>query len=47
MDRSRKSVAVSNIPLSFNGWGIQARFDGIGDGNFAVTEPAIITVQEQ
>ena len=39
------TIAVGNIPLSFDGWGIQARFDGIGDGNFDVTEPAIITVQ--
>ena len=40
------TIAVGNIPLSFDGWGIQARFDGIGDGNFDVTEPAIITVQQ-
>ena len=40
------TIAVGNIPLSFDGWGIQARFDGIGGGNFDVTEPAIITVQQ-
>ena len=38
------TIAVNNIPLSFDGWGIQARFDGVGDGNFTVTEPAWITV---
>lgn len=40
------TIAVSNIPLSFDGWGIQARFDGVGDGNFTVTEPAWITVTQ-
>ena len=38
------TIAVSNIPLSFDGWGIQARFDGSGDSNYAVTDPARITV---
>ena len=38
------TIAVSNIPLSFDGWGIQARFDGTGDSNYAVTDPAWITV---
>ena len=36
------TIAVSNVPLSLNGWGIQARFDG--EGNSAVTEPAYIYV---
>ena len=40
------TIAVSNIPLSFSGWGIQARFDGVGAGNFDVTEPAWITVTQ-
>ena len=38
------TIAVSNIPLSFDGWGIQARFDGTGESNYAVTNPAWITV---
>ena len=38
------TIAVSNIPLSFDGWGIQARFDGVGESNYAVTDPAWITV---
>ena len=36
------TIAVSNVPLSLNGWGIQARFDG--QGNYAVTDPAYIYV---
>lgn len=36
------TIAVSNVPLSLNGWGVQARFDGIG--NSAVTTPAYIFV---
>ncbi len=36
------TLAVSNVPLSFNGWGIQARFDG--QGNSATTSPAYIYV---
>ena len=36
------TLAVTNIPLSFNGWGIQARFDG--QGNSATTSPAYIYV---
>lgn len=35
-------IAVSDAPLSFNGWGIQARFDG--QGQTAVTSPAYIFV---
>ena len=38
------TLAVSNVPLSFDGWGIAARFDGIGDGNFEITDTAWITV---
>ena len=36
------TLAVTNIPLSFNGWGIQARFDG--QGNSATTFPAYVYV---
>ena len=36
------TLAVSNVPLSFNGWGIQARFDG--QGSYAVTTPAYLYV---
>ena len=36
------TLAVSNVPLSLNGWGIQAVFDG--DNNLAVTEPAYLYV---
>ena len=36
------TIAVSSVPLSLNGWGIQARFDG--RGGFAITEPAYIYV---
>ncbi|MBQ9661960.1 MAG: hypothetical protein IJV40_02270 [Oscillospiraceae bacterium] len=36
------TIAVSNVPLSMNGWGVQARFDG--QGNSAVTEPAYLYV---
>ena len=35
-------IAVSDAPLSFNGWGIQARFDG--QGQTAITSPAYIFV---
>ncbi len=38
------TIAVSNVPITLNGWGVQARFDG--DGNFAVTEPAYIYVRD-
>ena len=36
------TLAVSNVPLSFNGWGVQAVFEG--GGSRAVTEPAYIYV---
>ena len=36
------TLAVSGAPLSLNGWGIQAVFDG--DNNLAVTEPAYLYV---
>jgi hypothetical protein len=36
------TIAVSNVPLSLNGWGVQARFDG--QGNSATTSPAYIYV---
>lgn len=36
------TIAVSNVPLSFNGWGVQARFDG--PVNSATTEPAYVYV---
>ena len=36
------TIAVSEVPLSLNGWAIQARFDGNGDT--AVTIPAYIFV---
>ena len=38
------TLAVSNVPISLNGWGIQAVFDG--EGNVAVTEPAYLYVGE-
>ena len=36
------TIAVSNVPQSVNGWGVQARFDGVG--NSATTSPAYIYV---
>ena len=36
------TVAVSNVPLSLNGWGVRARFDG--EGNCAYTAVAYIYV---
>lgn len=36
------TIAVSNVPLSINGWAVQARFDG--QGNSATTTPAYIYV---
>ena len=36
------TIAVSQVPLSLNGWGVQAVFDG--EGNVAVTEPAYLYV---
>ena len=36
------TIAVSNVPLSLNGWAVQARFDG--RGNSATTTPANIYV---
>ena len=36
------TIAVSNVPLSLNGWAVQARFDG--QGNSATTTPAYIYV---
>ena len=36
------TLAVSNVPLSVNGWGVRARFDG--QGSFAYTEPAYLYV---
>ena len=38
------TIAVSNVPISINGWGVQARFDG--QGNSATTSPAIIYVSD-
>ena len=36
------TLAVGNVPISLNDWGIQAVFDG--EGNVAVTEPAYLYV---
>lgn len=36
------TIAVSNVPLSVNGWGVRARFEG--PGGAAVTEPAYLYV---
>ena len=36
------TIAVSNVPASLNGWGIQARFDGAG--GYQTTSPAYIYV---
>lgn len=36
------TLAVGNVPLSLNGWGVQARFEG--QGSYAETEPAYIYV---
>jgi hypothetical protein len=36
------TLAVSNVPISLNGWGILAMFDG--EGNVALTEPAYLYV---
>ncbi|MCR5576341.1 MAG: hypothetical protein K6F56_04975 [Oscillospiraceae bacterium] len=36
------TLAVSNVPLSVNGWGVVARFDG--DGGSLYTEPAYLYV---
>ena len=36
------TIAVSNVPLSVNGWGVVARFDG--DGGSLYTEPAYLYV---
>ena len=36
------TIAVSNVPLSVNGWAVQARFEG--QGGVAVTEPAYLYV---
>ena len=36
------TIAVSNVPLSLNGWGVRARFSGAGSE--AVTEPAYVYV---
>lgn len=38
------TIAVSNVPVSFSGWAIQARFDG--PGGSAVTQPAYIGVSD-
>ena len=38
------TIAVSNVPVSINGWGVRARFDG--QGNSATTSPAIIYVSD-
>ena len=38
------TLAVSNVPVSFNGWGVEARFTGQEQGNIAVTEPAWLYV---
>ena len=38
------TIAVSNVPLSANGWGVLARFDG--PGGDALTEPAYLYVGE-
>ena len=36
------TIAVANVPVSFNGWGISARFDG--PGGYAFSETAYISV---
>ena len=38
------TIAVSNVPISINGWGVQARF--VGQGNSATTSPAFIYVSD-
>ena len=38
------TIAVSNVPISINGWGVQARSDG--QGNSATTSLAIIYVSD-
>ena len=38
------ALEISNVPLSFNGWAVQVRFDG--NRNYAISPPAIITVLE-
>lgn len=38
------ALEISNVPLSINGWAVQARF--FGDYNYAISPPAIITVLE-
>lgn len=38
------TVAVSNVPLSLNGWSVQARFDG--PGGSVTSQAALITVQQ-
>ncbi len=38
------TLAVSNVPISLNGWGVQAMFDG--EGNVALTEPAYLYAGE-
>lgn len=37
------TIEVSNVPLSLNGWGFQARFEN-SSGNFALTSPAYLYV---
>lgn len=36
------TIAVSNVPLSMNGWALRARFEG--QGSTAVTEPAYLYI---
>ena len=36
------TIAVGNVPLSVNGWGVRARFDG--QGSVAYTDPAYLYV---
>ena len=36
------TLAVSNVPASFNGWGIQARFDG--PGGYTLSDTACVSV---
>lgn len=38
------ALEISNVPLSFNGWALQARLGG--NYNYAISPPAIITVHE-
>ena len=38
------ALEISNVPLSFNGWAVQVRFDG--NRNYAISPPAIISVHE-